>query len=859
MSRSLPCPDGLLPLALCLVMLSAGLSPSVAALRVCIPATVQVAPTPADLDGPAPGALLTPFVNGSSGAEAEVQTLAAAFRDGRRLYLVVRCLEPEMAGLVARCVETDSSGVFADDCVEVFISPEGRADHYYHLAANSLGTRYDEIGHDKSWNGDWEVAAEREDGAWSLVFSIPFSAVGGLPEEGAIWWLNVDRQRQVGGELALSSWSPTGRDFHNISNCGRLVLCDDYAACLRRGILAPWQERSGLLAQRAAVDGELARRAEGLVADLGAELAPVVQAAQGTPGAAELSALLDRGYGVLASLERESGLLSEAIARVENRRAMRDLAGPGRRALLWAMQAITDEQVLPTPRPPEAVSDEMTIQACRGEYEPASFVVYALEEALDLECTVGDLTGEAGTIPAAAVDLRSVKCWYQSGPPGRFPLNKGMHLLTPELLLKDDTLVGVDEEARGNYVRLSFPNGSRRWLWISSPEPLPEERDTSVEAMPIRDAETLQPIPIAAETAKRVWVTVHVPAEAASGEYVGEILLSSAGRELGRMRLRLTVLPFDLEPNCLESSIYFHWGIDLDLEGQGTVAHSRRSLAQYKAELRNLLQHGVDNPTVGVRYDTGLLRTVLEARREVGMRNDHLYYLVAGTGTPSAKIREIIEIGKEFGFEDVYFYGRDEAQEDALTAQREEWQRVHQAGGRVFVAGSQGQNFPLVGDLQDLLVCYGDPSKEEAARWHGNGHKIFSYANPQSGSEVPETYRRNFGLLLAANDYDGSMTYIYYHGWNDFSGKTYRQHNFIYPTADGCIDTIQWEGYREGQDDLRYLATLRKAISQAAERGGRAAETAAEAQAFVDGMDVSGDLDALRREMVDWTLRLMAK
>ena len=29
-----------------------------------------------------------------------------------------------------------------------------------------------------------------------------------------------------------------------------------------------------------------------------------------------------------------------------------------------------------------------------------------------------------------------------------------------------------------------------------------------------------------------------------------------------------------------------------------------------------------------------------------------------------------------------------------------------------------------------------------------------------------------------------------------------------YPMTDGVIDTIQWEGYREGVNDIRYLATL---------------------------------------------------
>jgi len=100
------------------------------------------------------------------------------------------------------------------------------------------------------------------------------------------------------------------------------------------------------------------------------------------------------------------------------------------------------------------------------------------------------------------------------------------------------------------------------------------------------------------------------------------------------------------------------------------------------------------------------------------------------------------------------------------------------------------------------------------------------------------------------------MTYIYYHGWNDFSGERYRQHNFVYPTADGVIDTVQWEGYREGIDDLRYWGTLRQAIDEAEKSGGKAAALAAQARAFLGMLDVTGDLYAVRDEMIRWILAL---
>ena len=62
--------------------------------------------------------------------------------------------------------------------------------------------------------------------------------------------------------------------------------------------------------------------------------------------------------------------------------------------------------------------------------------------------------------------------------------------------------------------------------------------------------------------------------------------------------------------------------------------------------------------------------------------------------------------------------------------------------------------------------------------------------------------------------------------------------------------------HREGVDDLRYLGTLRNAIAAAQKTGGAKAKLAAQAQVFLDGMDVTGDLYAIRDQMIDWTLKL---
>jgi len=181
---------------------------------------------------------------------------------------------------------------------------------------------------------------------------------------------------------------------------------------------------------------------------------------------------------------------------------------------------------------------------------------------------------------------------------------------------------------------------------------------------------------------------------------------------------------------------------------------------------------------------------------------------------------------------------------------------LHDAGAKVFVACYKG-TFEVMGDLLDLAIYAGAPLADEAQKYHQAGQRIFCYANPQVGVEEPETYRRNFGLLLWQAGYDGAMDYAYQHsfghGWNDFDSPQYRDHNFTYQTVDGVIDTIQWEGFREGVDDVRYVTTLVKAMEAAREAKPALVK---QAQTWLDGLDVKGDLDEVRGKTVEWILKL---
>ena len=94
---------------------------------------------------------------------------------------------------------------------------------------------------------------------------------------------------------------------------------------------------------------------------------------------------------------------------------LRRLTRAGQKLLVYSTPAITNDPILPWADIPAKPSDVMAMRACRGEYEPASFVAYPIEGDLTIEVTATDLKGSAGTIASASVDIRVVKCWYQAG------------------------------------------------------------------------------------------------------------------------------------------------------------------------------------------------------------------------------------------------------------------------------------------------------------------------------------------------------------------------------------------------------------------------------------------------------------
>jgi len=686
--------------------------------------------------------------------------------------------------------------------------------------------------------------------------------------------------------LLVSDWFPSYTQaitiwFHQAPDTGTTSLLDD----IRVVDLGPAAEEliARELPRYRELAAELAQKAEALpasalndawkatvrrsLATVTSELDAVGNLAPGSP---EYSEALGRpGRTLKALTDAVEGLRQGTVATD--------------RLLTYATTPVTSTMVLPdTADLPGKPAGAVSLQACPGEAEPASVVLWAPEEVADLLVTATDLTGPAGTIPAAAVDLKWVKCWYQAGSAWwGVSQQKDRKVLTPELLVNDDSLVRVDRQARHNELKLSFPDGPR-YVSIDDPKTVPWGTKFALSEFPVKDAPSLLPTTLAAGENKQVWVTVSVPSAAAAGEYSGKLLLSAGGQPVGELSLTLRVLPFTLpEPRAhwdisqpFTYSLYY-WG-ELDATGAGSVGFKTKSDRQFAAELKAMHDHGIVAPCMIwspdiVYRNEPLFRKHLQAAKDAGMSGRPLYFGDSGMiGNPTApadldklgeNVKRTIEIAAEYGFTGVYFYGIDEATGDRLLSQRLAWKVVHEAGGKVIVSGFHGQ-FDAMGDLLDLFNRAGNPEAENPAAWHGVGHKLWNYANPQTPPENPELYRRNYGLYLWRVDFDGANTYCFMDSsgfqWNDFDDDTYRDHCIAYPTVDGVVETLALEGFREGADDVKYATALRLRAEEVARDG--SAEMKAKAAAslqWLEGVEPkTADLDATREELVRRMLEL---
>ena len=559
--------------------------------------------------------------------------------------------------------------------------------------------------------------------------------------------------------------------------------------------------------------------------------------------------------------------------------------------LTWyAVPAMSSVKRLPDTFPEDGtLCGPLQIVAARSEFEPASFVVYSFKDVDRAELRASALTAREATIPAANVDLKVVKCWYQTGTAWHsYFADATGRCMTPELLLNDENLIKVDTATQDNYLRADYPEGTK-YLWISFPASV--KTPFNAETTPVADAKTLQPFRLEAGRFKQFWVTVKVPGNAAPGVYRGRIDILCGGAAVASVPLSLRVLPFDLPKPMtyydMSREFYTllynepHYSDILKLSG-GDAAHAdRKMLAMYE----NMRDHGIVNPQVAnLRGDRDAFIRQLKIFRQAGLSTDPLFSGVPAIpsygwmtspqvkGVPIRdqpdpedlyqRVDEAAKIVKEmFGHTNVYCFGWDEPGISLLIAERKPWKYIHDRGLMIYTTGHD-THFKRNGYNEDFCNSAGAATREKAAKWHAIGARVTNYADPHTGPENPDFMRRVHGMILYKANYDGMGNYIVSCSrWNDFIGTEYnfRSFNLTYPTRDGVVDTLAWEGTREAVDDVRY-ATKLKTLALAAIATGKTESVYAGRKAlqWIENADEKrADLNGMRMEMIQYIMKLM--
>lgn len=613
----------------------------------------------------------------------------------------------------------------------------------------------------------------------------------------------------------------------------------------------------------------------------------------------DAAALAEYTRALHARAERAQGLLRTHLGQLSDAtplavanavRVADDAAGSPRKngaMVCYAVPALSDSMRLPDAYPADGdPNGPVRIIATPGEYEAASFVIYPFADFGKCTLVASDLRmGDGQTISASRLDLRVVKVWYQNANAWiSYFMDYGLKL-SPELLLYDEDLIGVDTAAQANYARVREPGGAHRNHWITPPRALEsifDERGQNYTFRPMKDdfedAATLQPVSLEAGAFKQFWLTAHLPGDAAPGLYTGTITVRDpAGTSLAEIPLAVRVLPFTLpEPMTyadpdrdLLVSTYNYVSFDLIMtENGGDFDLARR---QYLGILKNMRRHNI--MTYKFRGDPGPdLARQLDLAREAGMRMDVLIGSSLRTGSDAThegllatrrNARELKEFFmKHIGHINVFLQSGDEPGPAWIVKMRPHWKIYHEEGFKFFTAGHSAL-YHKAGYIYDMHNAAGNPDDPGLTRkWNEIGHAYVGwYAGQHVGVENPAYIRKQYGLLPYRNNFSMLCNYSFsMYPWNDLGKDVYKPMVFAYCTRGELVDTMAWEGFREGVDDIRY-ATLLNRLSREAAAAGNVERNYAGRRAlqFLADLDAeAGDMNVARLEIIERILQLLA-
>jgi len=426
------------------------------------------------------------------------------------------------------------------------------------------------------------------------------------------------------------------------------------------------------------------------------------------------------------------------------------------------------------------ISSSVSLTECPEQTGCGSFALYSLHGLTNVSVHLTtDLFGIGKSIPKSNISLYVVKVWHRMG--GIVTADRDSAGPTPELLVKDDR------------IPLAMVNGAAP--------------DVRLDGDPITD--------IPAGTEKQFWIDVTVPRYTPAGQYSAEMVVRSNEEKPFTVTLSVNVLPLRLLSPSKQFVINYRGRTGESSDGT-TLPLDTVSQNQMSAQLADIAAHGFHYVTLTDSPDT--LSKTMATEQQFGFQVPILYPVPAGLAGV-AMARSVEKLG---GDQELYVYlvPTTPTLADDLAA-------LKKAGFQTAAVISDENAYNEVQANLDVAIYSVDyPYVQQLIR--NDGQRTSStrdWLTWPSAQTDPQADRLYAGFLLwrcnlygafisdyqtcySTDPYDDTLAPVE----EDFAAR--RPAMLTYPTADGVIDTIQWESIREGINDIRYLTTFYSALRE---------------------------------------------
>ena len=434
--------------------------------------------------------------------------------------------------------------------------------------------------------------------------------------------------------------------------------------------------------------------------------------------------------------------------------------------------------------------------ATQGEFEPLTFTVYPVKDIKGLRVTVTSLRNGKNVIDPSNLDLRLVTCWNTHYP---YWISQGSYRNVPELLEK----VTINDVKKGE--------------------------------------------------CQRYWIIVHVPENTKAGIYDGLVNISCEGLEREvEIPVKFRVLGFQLQKDPrkhftayfgppeeqyrgMEGDLYetavtnelqsmLNYGIDIIptvyTGGDGdhiTLSEKRKQL------INKMLEMGFTGP-VPV-YSGSSIQSLMLKHEGIKYKShwkidklpsDNFYETVTRAFT------EFREMWEENGWPEMYVCPIDEVDPTVREFGVRVYKAVRDAGIKTYITKEPTNNDAVQYGPYVNAWC-SQPYDVSYKTATSGDHEYWCYPNHNAGEKRNRTImfkggRMTYGFGFWRSGY--SLLIPWHWRWITSAG----QFEYIRPFATpfgmrmdekgNIIPAINWECFREGYDDQRYIYTLEQAIEE---------------------------------------------